>query len=531
VGIKLVRVGRRGETIYHPQDITQFFKELQRIDPTAIILNHKKDNNSAKTIAAMTTSPTMDYKTFLDLRTDNWGGPSEHKSRTMWMFYVASDTLTPSLSALRQDSRINQYLLKGGISMQFTKLLESNSRILFHVANKDPTHTNRIELEARLEHHINRFSHSPIKMHLLNMEVTGHNFKSRMCTAVVGGKDQTKVEEILTAHPFEDLDLIMFSWKRKHLPSYTQRLREHERIIKMCRAIKVERVDPVSMLDELRRLLNQSEVSKWIVDIFPANHANKTGVAYIQYLQERKQEILEVTQRSVDIIINQHKVLNITLNENPRIVNAGSSISPTIQTDTTSNCKSASIPRGRYADIVKNRPEDEGTAATPNRYIPRTIRIQPTRFAECLNGNDTAKARRERQEEGTLTTGNTSSGKTEKEMELEAKNARLEREVEELKKGLQTLQVQMGSLLAALTEEKKKDTTPQRKKYKMAGNQQNQQQLSDETMEEDIQEANIQETPTPGYKYLRPLQDLYENTRSKARIDNTTDPEEGVKRK
>jgi hypothetical protein len=35
----------------------------------------------------------------------------------------------------------------------------------------------------------------PIKLHLLIMKVTGQNFKSRMCTAVIGGKDYAKVME------------------------------------------------------------------------------------------------------------------------------------------------------------------------------------------------------------------------------------------------------------------------------------------------------------------------------------------------
>lgn len=157
--------------------------------------------------------------------------------------------------------------------MQFTKLLESNSRISFHVANKDPIHTNRIELEARLENHINTYLTTLIKLHLLNMEVTGQNFKSRMCTAVVGGKDQMKVDEILQQHSFNDLDLIMFSWKRKSLLGYTKRLKEHKKVIMMCRAIKLEHVDPLTMIDDLRHLPQTSEAVNWIVDIFLATHA------------------------------------------------------------------------------------------------------------------------------------------------------------------------------------------------------------------------------------------------------------------
>jgi hypothetical protein len=89
----------------------------------------------------------------------------------------------------------------------------------------------------------------------------GQNFKSRMRTAVVGGKDNMKVEETLQKHPFEDLDLIMFSWKRKHLQGYTKRLKEHEKIITMCRAIKLEHVDPITMIGELRTILQKSEAT------------------------------------------------------------------------------------------------------------------------------------------------------------------------------------------------------------------------------------------------------------------------------
>jgi uncharacterized protein YceH (UPF0502 family) len=94
---------------------------------------------------------------------------------------------------------------------------------------------------------------------------------------------------------------------------------------------------------------------------------------------------------------------------------------------------------GRYADVTKTHQTDESLPHNTSKYIPRTIRIQPTRFAENFNGTAHTLNRRERQEEGTITTGNTSSGKTDKEMELEAKNEKLEQEVAELKQGLKTL--------------------------------------------------------------------------------------------
>ena len=131
------------------------------------------------------------------------------------MCYIATETLTPNLRALREDKMMQQYLTQGHITLQYTKLLESNSRILCHIAHKDPQHTNRIELEQRLYKHVNQYATHDINIHLLNMEAKGKDFSTRICTAVVGGKDNKKVEDILRQHPFEDLELIMFAWRRQ----------------------------------------------------------------------------------------------------------------------------------------------------------------------------------------------------------------------------------------------------------------------------------------------------------------------------
>jgi hypothetical protein len=289
----------------------------------------------------------------------------------------------------------------------------------------------------------------------------------------------------------------------------------------------LERVDPVTMMDDLHQLLQKSKAARWIVDVFPANHALTTGVAYVQYLQEKRQAVLEATQQSLAIIIDQQRMNNMEMADNPQIVNAGASITPTIQTDTMSNSKSSSIPTGRYADVVKNHIEDATSAETSLRYIPRTIQIQPIRFAECLNGNDhTAKVHRDRQEEGTLTTGNTSSGKTEKELELEAKNERLEKEVEALKKGLQNLQLQMVALIAALNDKKTKVTTPQRKKYNRTGTHKDKIAPSDDELESEVKQTHTNSYPARP-QYLRPPQNLYENDRDHETTDNLTNPEEG----
>jgi hypothetical protein len=105
------------------------------------------------------------------------------------------------------------------------------------------------------------------------------------------------------------------------------------------------------------------------VDVFATNHAMTTRVAYVQYFQDKKHIVLEAIRKSLAIITDQHTVHKMELAEHPRIANEGTSITPTIQTDMTSNCKNSSIPTGRYADVVKGWLEDESGGDYMGRWI------------------------------------------------------------------------------------------------------------------------------------------------------------------
>jgi hypothetical protein len=94
--------------------------------------------------SVIATTPNMNYVKYLHMQRDGWGGPNENKTRTIWMCYIATETLTPNMRDLRENRMMQQYLNKANITLQCTKLLESNSRILCHVAHKDPQHTNPI---------------------------------------------------------------------------------------------------------------------------------------------------------------------------------------------------------------------------------------------------------------------------------------------------------------------------------------------------------------------------------------------------
>jgi hypothetical protein len=296
VGVKMVRIGKTGSTGYTPRNVSYFFTMLGRIDKTAVVLNARNETTSAKTVNEMEQMNAMDYKGFLDMRTDSWGGPTENKSKTVWMCYIASDLLQPNLQQLREDKQVQEYLRAGDITLQYTKLRESNSRIAFHIANKDPKYTNRNDLEERLIEHMKKWNDKDIPIHVLNMATAGKNFNTRMCTAVVGGRDVRKVESLFKEHPFEDLELIPISWKFQDIAGYTRRLKEHEAVLKLSRAIKLEEMNVQDELDDFKMLMGGDPAKEHVIDVFPANHAERTGVIYVQYINEHRPVVMQMVQ-------------------------------------------------------------------------------------------------------------------------------------------------------------------------------------------------------------------------------------------
>ena len=141
-----------------------------------------------------------------------WGGPTEQQDQTLWMCYIATDVLEPNLALLRQNTYFIQYLDLVKCTLQLTKLHESISRVVYHAAYKDPLHTNKNELEARIQDHINTHHPSrPLPIHLINIDAKFKNGDKtdvvRMCTVVVGTRDVTAVVKTLTRVPFEPLVL------------------------------------------------------------------------------------------------------------------------------------------------------------------------------------------------------------------------------------------------------------------------------------------------------------------------------------
>jgi hypothetical protein len=433
VGIKMVRIGNTGTTGWSVKDVRYFFQMLERIDPTALVINARNDKASAMKPKDMTKMNAMDYKGYLDMRNDNWGGPTENKTKTVWMCHVATDIMSPALQQLRDDEKVQEYLNAGNITMQYTKLNESNSKVAFHIANKDPKFTNKNDLEERLQRHLNQHSEKPIPIHIINMNVNGKNFSTRMCTAVVGGKDIRKVETIMKTKPFGELEIIPFVWKFQEITGYTRRLREHEEVIKLCRAIKIEEMSVEEEMDSFKEALEIHHAYQYVVDVFPATHASRTGVVYVQYINQHKETVLEMIKESIKAVktIRSQEGIIVPFPEGPKLINNNGSVNPSIQTTNTPRTNSQ-IPRTKYGELLdkKYKPVSNPT------QVPWAISVTNKSFMDALTGTgvrDTSSQNKDSDSEAgyTFKSGNTSGMKTLREAELEAENARLVQQLQD----------------------------------------------------------------------------------------------------
>ena len=262
---------------YHLDDLKCIFECIQQIDPQAVILNHSKDPCSARMIADLVGSnmTAMDYNGFCDIQTIPWGKPQEGRYKTTLLFWIASNIITSSLKALRDDSNFQEFLRLGNCTLQSSTLLESRSRMIGLFMGKDPNHTNRKELSERIMQHLKQYAGSadiPVNI----VPFTEYGVKTLGFT--VGLKHEVKVRKALEAHPFEAIDIIFNTWKRSNPEGYKNRVLQHAEICKQSTAFKLTKVKVPIGVDILRNQLADSEASRYVVDVCPATHSDVTGV-------------------------------------------------------------------------------------------------------------------------------------------------------------------------------------------------------------------------------------------------------------
>ena len=447
LGVKVIRQGTRGSTAYNPKDLVILFEMIKRIDPQAYIMNHSAAISSATPVSQLSKLTKMDFRGFLDMRSTTWGKPADQQEITYLSFYLATDVVTLGLAELRDDLNIASWLAKGNCRIQPTQLKESLTRTLCYFQAKDPRHSYRQDLASRLSSHL--YTNTPNKTKLaspppvqvVQMNVTADGYTTRMCAAVVGDKDYQMALGTLKAKAFPDLDLLLNEWKRQHSKEFGLRLKQHDYLVSQSRAYKVTGLMPNS-IQELRESLRQPDIQPMVLDLATTGHTPESGTAYIQYLQAHQQSVHDWINK----FLQSHGPNSTKYATHPaplpgpELASATSATSATMTVQSTGT-RTTTMPPSRYKVSPDEMSKSSKITTFSRPSLPRSINAKVKSFSEALRSSSPTSSLGE----NTITTDNKST-KSAREVQLEAENAILKQEKDQLAQQLNQIQESQAQL-------------------------------------------------------------------------------------
>ena len=377
VGVLITRILPR-DSRFSVDDIQFLFRLISHVDPEAMVMNHKMTFRTARKVQALAskTLARMDYNGLMDIQSTPWGSRAERKSRSTMLFWIASDVIRPNLRELREDSNIQAYLKECHCTMTSTTLKESRSKVIGLFEGKDPRHSNRHELSARISTHLQTYGKGhdkrPIPVHVTSLNESG----VPVLGFAVGISDSARVRAILRDHPFTMTGIILHDWKRTNRSEFDVRIQQHHAICKSSAAFKLQDMDP-SALPAFRNHLATSSAKEVIIDVCSAVHSARTGVCYVQYLQAHQAKVLTAVQSYLSSPSNPP---TSAFPPTPTLLNSGGSVAPTNASVHSGYSGSVgTVPTSRYADLLTLEPLENPGAKPPPAAIPRSIITTPPR--------------------------------------------------------------------------------------------------------------------------------------------------------
>ena len=444
-GVQISRTKDVDSTI-HTTDIKNLFELIHDVDKEAMIMQPNKTAKQAQPITWMFQKATgIDFKSFLDISTTNWGRPQDNKKRTTFSFWICSNVIEFGLQALRTNVKIQSYLQYGGCVMNSTNLRESKSKIVAYLQGKDPRHTHRITMAQRITDEILAPLQAtvPIACNIITTNINGY----RILAIAVGSKDANQVENYLAEHSDEELTMILHKWKRTNPMEFEERLKEHQLIVANSTAFKIQFMDPTCTTAMLRSL-RTTTAGSMVVDVCPTGHSAKTGIAYVQFLKGSEATVLSALQH---YLASYQQPEDSFFQGPPKIVNATRPDSPTIHSrDTVGYTPEApTVPKNRWTEILANERINNNldeTLPPLEKPIPQSVTM-PKSFSEVLM-QGTPFNRGDSDSTITEQTSNArSSRKSVRERALEQENASLKAQLTELQTTFKAQLTEMESKL------------------------------------------------------------------------------------
>lgn len=457
-GILFSKIGPSAQKDVYSTDIIDVMGQVFKKDINAIILPHNRSKVGAMDYTKFMRSQGMDYAKFLNLQMDQWGAPTEGKTKTAYSFYVASDVIEEDLKILREDKELKQILADQSIQMSTHKLHQSCDAMVGWFLGKTQFHTHRTGMEDRLQAHLQE---SQAKCNLKNegkptVIPPGYNMPPPIPIAVrnrthvygettadvvaifVGKADENTINALLQEYPFPLVTIIPQNCKKHHGEEWNKRLELHNSLVSGSTAVKITDANSIFSKLLIEEVIRDAQASSKIIDVAKKRSNAQDDIIHVQFLKDYKDGVLQWLNDKISYLVHTKGLKN-----HPKI--ASETDQSTKSTWKTSDRKKPSAPPPppltKFEHLLTQPKYSETKKSTTvgsvkqrrNRQIPAAIIIgprpstsagqQPKSYSQAAQAENSVTTQSNSSEAetslGSPDRSTTSTVKTQREMQLE----------------------------------------------------------------------------------------------------------------
>ena len=308
-GVHLCRFGSYKELDEYPIPFKAIFEALMTIDPQAAIVPFNRDTARALGLPLLLRT-NQDYKTMMDITLMNWGKPSERRGKLALSFYIASAVITPDLAHLKKSCHLQDVLKASKFNISPHILIQTDSKPLAFFSGKSPDHTWREDLSDRFQIYMDNYLQEDndianifgedfinqvpkqIPFYLKPATIRSKNHKTQAVVIYVGAQHLDLMNKFISKIPFEDVELVPMSTRRKNTQLFDQQVQLHTFLCQDCSAVKLRHTSEnlrTFLKPEIRK---DNVVGTHVMDVAEASSTATEGTLYIQCLAEHKEKII-----------------------------------------------------------------------------------------------------------------------------------------------------------------------------------------------------------------------------------------------
>ena len=296
VGVRITTVADRGKSEPSKQTLVAMCNLITAIDPDTVILDHK--NNPVTAIRVHQMKSVDNTRSRFNTNTTKWKIKSRDCERTTISMYVASNTVQPKLRELIDDPDLQDFMKKHNILLHPHKLSSSAITTLCHAMGKSVRHTNRIDMENRIEEAL-REEGVNSKVHCETIPVRIGKKQYQTIGMSIASVEALKATKILEVAKFPFLDLLFPHEKHRDKERFEKLILISDKMAKESQAIRVGNISQDQVRQLRVTLLAIPDVAKIIIDV---PRARTKDMVYVQYKKGHQALAESGIKRAINLI-------------------------------------------------------------------------------------------------------------------------------------------------------------------------------------------------------------------------------------